>query len=118
MIPEIVQEFCQQHGLQGVSMGEDGKLRLSIEGVGDLQLLYQQESLLVGLSKKIDNPYLLSGRKVLGLCHYTVPQLHPLHAQINDDMLGIFYLFDEHEVTAALLSQALDSLTDTIDQML
>ncbi len=104
MISEVIKEFCNQYGLKGVSMEEGGKLRLSIEGIGDLQFL--------------QNYYLFSGRKVLAMCHYKEPHFHPLHAQLNDDMLGIFYLFDENEVTAALLSQALDALTETMDSML
>ncbi len=118
MISEVIKEFCNQYGLKGVSMEEGGKLRLSIEGIGDLQFLHQKNKLLVGLTRKIENYYLFSGRKVLAMCHYKEPHFHPLHAQLNDDMLGIFYLFDENEVTAALLSQALDALTETMDSML
>ncbi len=118
MISDVIQEFCNQYGLQGVSMGAEGKLRLSIEGIGDLQFLHQKNKLLIGLTRKIENPYLLSGRKILEMCHYKESNLRPLHAQINDEMLGIFYLLEEEEVTAALLSEALDALTDTMDKAL
>ena len=52
------------------------------------------------------------------MCHYKEPHLHPLHAQINDETLGLFFIFEESEVTAALLSQALDELTDAMDKAL
>jgi hypothetical protein len=52
------------------------------------------------------------------MCYFKEPNFHPLHAQLHDEMLGIFYLFEENEVTAAFLSQALDALTDTMDKAL
>ena len=99
-------------------MEEGGKLRLSIEGIGDLQFLHEKNKLLIGLSRKIENFYLFSARKILAMCHYKEPHLHPLHAQINDETLGLFFIFEESEVTAALLSQALDELTDAMDKAL
>jgi len=99
-------------------MGEEGKLRLSIEGVGDLQFFNIKNKLLMGLTRKIENPYLFSARNILGMCHFKENNFHPLHAQVHDEMLGIFYIFEESEVTAAFLSQALDGLTDTMDKML
>lgn len=118
MLSDIIQEFCNQYGLKGISLGEAGKLRLSIEGIGDLQFLNQKSKLLVGLSRKVENFYSFSGQKILGQCHFKESNFHPLHAQLNDDMLGLFYLFEENEVTAALLSQALDQLTDAMDKAL
>lgn len=118
MISYVVQEFCNQYGLKNVSMVEGGKLRLSIEGVGDLQFFHQKDKLLVGLTSKIENPYLFSAQKILKMCHYTEPHFYPLHAQLHDEILGFFYLFEENEVTVAILSQALDTLTDTMDQAL
>ena len=116
MISEVIKEFCNQYGLTGVSMEEGGKLRLSIEGIGDLQFLNEKDKLLIGLSRKIENFYLFSARKILEMCHYKECDFHPLHAQLKDDVLGLFYIFDEREVTAALLSQALDGLTETMDR--
>ncbi len=118
MISDVISEFCKQYGLQGVSMEEGGKLRLSIEGIGDLQFLHQKNKLLVGLTRKIENPYLFSAQKVLAMCHYKESHFYPLHAQLNEDVLGLFHLFNENEVTAALLSQALDALTDEMDKAL
>ena len=118
MISEVIKEFCNQYGLKGVSMEEGGKLRLSIEGIGELQFLHQKNKLLVGLTRKIENFYLFSAQKILAMCHYKEPHFHALHAQLNNDMLGIFYLFDENEVTTVLLSQALDALTETMDKAL
>lgn len=97
-------------------MDEGGKLRLSIEEIGDLQFLNVKSKLVVGLTRKIENPYLFSAQNILKMCHYKECRFHPLHAQLKDEMLGLFYIFEENEVTAALLSQALDELTDAMDK--
>ena len=115
MISEVVQDFCKQYGLTGVSMEEGGSLGLSIESVGDLQLLHKAPKFLMGLNRKVENLYLLDGRKILACCHYRVPHPKPLHAQLRDGTLGLYYIFEEREVDATLLSRALDSLTDTMD---
>ena len=90
MISEVIKEFCNQYGLKGISMEEGGKLRLSIEGIGGLQFFNQKNKLLMGLTRKIENFYLFSARKILAMCHFKEANFHPLHAQLNDDMLGIF----------------------------
>ena len=118
MITDVIQEFCSQYGLKGISLGETGKLRLSIEGTGDLQFFNEKNKLLMGLSKKIENPYSFSARKILGMSHFKEPNFHPLHAQLKDETLGIFYLFQEDEVTSALLCQALDALADIMEKAL
>ena len=118
MLSDIIQEFCKQYGLSGISMEEGGSLRLSIDGIGDLQLIQKNSKLVVGLIRKIENPYLLSGRKILACCHFAKSHLKPLPAQLNDDILTFFTIFEENEVTSALLSQTLDFLTDTMDHVL
>lgn len=118
MIPDIVKDFCQEYGLAGVSMEQGGSLRLSIEDIGDFQLVHTHSKLITGLTRPIGNTYLMDGRKILSFCHFKESHLRPLHAQINDDnILGLSYHFDESEVTATLLSQALNSLTDIMDNI-
>lgn len=118
MISDTIQEFCRQYGLNGVLLNSEGKLRLTIESIGDLQFFYQNSKLLVGLTRRIENFYAFSARKVLELCHYKELPLHPLHAQLQEELLGLFYIFDEEEVTGALLAQTLDTLTEFMDQAL
>lgn len=116
MISESVQEFCKQHGLAKTTMAEGGGLRLSITDVGDFQLLHRSPYFLTGLTRKVENLYLLNGRRILGLCHFKRRSLRALHAQLKEDQLGFYFLFGEREITASLLSMALDSLTEVMDQ--
>ena len=118
MISSIVQEFCAHCGFSGLSMEEGGSLKLSIEGIGDFQMIHNSPQFLAGLQRKIENPYLLTGKKVLSHCHFKEANLSPLHAQIKDDTLGLFYVFNETELTAALLSTSLDSLVELMDKIL
>ncbi|MBX9742682.1 MAG: hypothetical protein K2W99_03990 [Chthoniobacterales bacterium] len=115
MISESVQEFCSHHGLAKTTMTEGGGLKLAIADIGDFQLLHRSPYFLTGLSRKVENLYLLDARRVLGLCHFKRRSLKPLHAQLREDKLGFYYLFGEREITASLLSMALDSLTEAMD---
>ena len=117
MISDTVKDFCEEHGLKGVSMEEGGTLRLIIDDIGDFQLVHTRSKVVTGLTRKIENSYLLSGRKILGFCHFREPHFRPLHVQLNDDILGIFYIFEENVVTSALLSQSLNALTDAMDKI-
>ncbi|MFI0348122.1 MAG: hypothetical protein ACH346_05060 [Chthoniobacterales bacterium] len=117
MISDIVKNFCEEYGLRGLSIEDGGVLRLTIADVGDFQLVQTSGKLLTGLTRKIENFYLLSGRKILGACHFREPHFRPLHAQLKDDTLGIFYVFEESEITVAILSQSIESLTDAMDKI-
>lgn len=117
MIAETVQQFCRQYGLSGSSMEEGGSLKLSIADIGDFQLLHRSPYFLTGLSRKVENIYLLDGRRILGECHFKKRYLKALHAQLRDDKLGFYYIFKEREITASLLSMALDSLTEVMDDV-
>lgn len=117
MISDIVQDFTKLYGLSGITMTEGGSLRLTIADIGDLQLVHTRSKLITGLTRVMENSYLLNGQKILSVCHFREHHLRPLHAQLNENTIGIFYIFDENEVTAALLSEALGSLADIMDQI-
>ena len=117
MIPQIIEEFCSQHGLSSLSMQEGGSLKLSIDGIGDFQMIHSGSKFLTGLNRKIENTYLLNGRNILRRCHFRTSNFKPLHAQLRNNVLGLFYLFREEEITASLLSLSLDSLTNTMDEI-
>ena len=118
MLSQTIAEFCRHCGLPGLSMQEGGTLKLSIEGIGNFQMIHSSPKFLTGLQRKIENPYLLTGQKILSHCHFREPHLKPLHAQIRNDVLGLSYIFKEEEITAALLSSALDSLVDIMGRIL
>ncbi len=117
MISDSVEGFCRQHGLAGLSMEEGGSLKLSIDDVGDFQLLHRSPYFLTGLTRKVENLYLLEGRHILGYCHFKKQHLRPLHAQLREDKLGFYFVFGEREITTSILSMALDSLTDVMDEV-
>ncbi len=116
MISESVENFCRQYGLAGTSMEEGGTLKLSIDDVGDFQLLHRSPYFLTGLTRKVENIYLLEGRRILSYCHFKKQHLKPLHAQLREDKLGFYFIFGEREITASTLSMALDALTDVMDE--
>ena len=118
MISSIVQEFCSHYGFSGLSMEDEGRLKLSIEGVGDFEMIHNSPKFLAGLQRKIENPYLLTGEKVLSHCHFKETNVSPVHAQMRNDTLGLFYVFNETDVTASLLSTSLDSLVELMDKIL
>ena len=117
MISDTVQQFCQQYGLAGVTMEEGGHLNLTIDAIGDLQLIHKAPQFLVGLSRKVENVYLINARKILAQAHFRESRIKPLHTQLRDDHLGLYYIFQEQEIDPALLSNALDSLTETMDHL-
>lgn len=117
MISDVVQQFCQQCGLSGFAMEEGGSLSFTIEDTGTLQLIHQPPFFLVGLSKKVDNLYLINARKILMHAHYRENSMKPLHTQLHEDTLGLHYIFGEREITSAMLSEALDSLTQIMDRI-
>jgi hypothetical protein len=43
--------------------------------------------------------------------------MKPLHAQLHDDTLGFYFIFEEKEINPTVLSNALDSLTELMDQV-
>ncbi|MCF7728903.1 MAG: hypothetical protein K9M81_00895 [Chthoniobacterales bacterium] len=117
MITDIVQQFCQQYGLSGLTMEEGGSINLKIDTIGTLQLVHKEPHFLVGLSKKVENLYLLNARKILACAHFKESRMKPLHAQLRDDILGFYFIFEDKEVNCAILSNALDSLTELMDQV-
>jgi type III secretion system chaperone SycN len=117
MIEDAVQKFCQQYGLSGVSMEEGASLNLNIDGIGTLQLVHKAPHFLIGLHKKVENLYLLKARKILAYAHFKEPRIKPLHTQLHNDMLGFYFIFEEQEIDPSVLSNALDALTDLMDQV-
>jgi len=117
MISDIIREFCQQYGLSGLSLDERGSLSLSIEDIGDFQLVQKSPKFLTGLHRKVENLYLLDGRKILSHSHFREAHLKPLHVQLHNDTIGLYYIFEEREIDVTVLSRALDSLTDTMDKL-
>ena len=117
MITDAVQQFCQQYGLSSVSMEEGASLNLIIDSIGTLQLDHKAPHFLIGLSKKVENPYLLNARKILARAHFKEPRIKPLHAQLHDDILGFYFIFEEQEIDPSVLSNALDSLTELMNQV-
>lgn len=114
---EAVQKFCSRYGLSNSKMEEGGGLKLSIEDIGDFQLLHRSPYFLTGLSRKVENLYLIDARRILEECHFKKQRLRPLHAQLRDDKLGFYFIFGEREITESLLSMALDGLTEAMDDI-
>ncbi|MFZ4115116.1 MAG: hypothetical protein ACOYK6_00155 [Chthoniobacterales bacterium] len=117
MITDVVQQFLQNYGLSGVTMQEGGSLNLKIDTIGALQLVHKAPHFLIGLNKKVENLYLLNARKVLAFAHFREQRIKPLHAQLHEDILGFYYIFGEREIDPSVLSGALDSLTELMDQL-
>lgn len=117
MISTVVQDFCQQYGLSGATMEEGGSLNLTIDDIGNLQLVHKAPHFLIGLSRKVENLYLVNARKILAHAHFRETNIKPLHTQLHDDQLGLYYIFEEREIDPAVLSKALDSLTEVMDQI-
>jgi type III secretion system chaperone SycN len=117
MIPDVVQRFLQHYGLSGITMEEGGSLNLKIDSIGALQLVHRAPHFLIGLNKKVENLYLLNARKVLALAHFREQRIKPLHTQLHEDTLGFYYSFGDREIDPSVLSNALDSLTELMDQV-
>lgn len=117
MITDVVLQFCQQYGLSGVTMREGESVNLKIDTIGNLQLVHKTPYLLMGLSKKIENFYLLNARKILSHAHFRESRIKPLHAQLHDDTLGFYFIFEESEINPAVLSNGLDALSELMEQV-
>ncbi len=116
-ISSTIEQFLQQCGLHGISMEEGGSLNLTIEATGKLQLLHRPPHFLIGINRKVENLYSLDARKILARAHYREKKIKPLHMRLHDNVLGIYYIFGEREIDSSLLSTALDSLTELIEQI-